>query len=110
MPTPPAHEVNERVPVPLSLFTAKLLALDPSQRPVSAEAARRDVAEMLQFPSEEWVRRPLHPPPQLPPEVPPAAPIPEVPVPGGATASDRAPASSSRAGGRAAGHGRAPSP
>jgi serine/threonine-protein kinase len=103
MPTPPAHEVNERVPVPLSSFTAKLLALEPSQRPVSAEAARRDVAEMIQFLSEEWVKRPLHPPPQLPPEVPPAAPIPEVPVvpvPGGATASDRAPATSSSAGGQ----------
>jgi serine/threonine-protein kinase len=76
MPTPPAHEVNERVPVPLSSFTAKLLALEPADRPVSAEAARRDLAELLPLQSEEWMKRPLHPPPQLPPGGLSAAPAP----------------------------------
>jgi serine/threonine protein kinase len=64
VPTVLAHEVNERVPVALSYFTAKLMEDEPSKRPVSAEAARRDLAELLQFQGEEWTKRPLHPPPQ----------------------------------------------
>jgi serine/threonine-protein kinase len=77
IPTPLAHEVNERVPVPLSLFVAKLLAPNPAERPASTEAARRDLAELFQYHSEEWMKRPLHPPPQLPPVQPPAPPVPE---------------------------------
>jgi serine/threonine protein kinase len=70
MPTPYAHEVNERVPVPLSLFTASLLEDKPERRPVSAEVARRNLVELRQHQPEAGLQRPLHPPPPLPPKVP----------------------------------------
>ncbi|HVG61375.1 MAG TPA: serine/threonine-protein kinase [Hyalangium sp.] len=82
MPTPYAHEVNERVPVALSYFTAKLMVLEPGQRPVSAEAARRELAELLQYQAEEWAKRPLHPPSPLPPQALPAAPVQVKSIPG----------------------------
>jgi Protein kinase domain len=65
--TPPdfAHEVNERVPVALSLFTAKLLERAPDNRPESVEKARRQVAEFVPLDAEEWMKRPVHPPPPL---------------------------------------------
>ncbi|WP_224368726.1 serine/threonine protein kinase [Hyalangium versicolor] len=62
-----AHEVNERVPVALSLFTAKLLERDPNKRPESMEKARRQVAEFASLAGEDWVKRPVHPPPPLTP-------------------------------------------
>ena len=60
-PPDEAHVVNERVPVALSFFTAKLLAREPDQRPESAERARRDISEFIPLEAEEWVKRPLHP-------------------------------------------------
>ncbi|WP_224372245.1 serine/threonine protein kinase [Hyalangium versicolor] len=72
---PPAHEVNERVPVPLSHFVARLVALKPEQRPVSAEAARRDLPELLSLQADSWMKRPLQAlPPQSLPEVAPPKP------------------------------------
>ncbi|MBN1206981.1 MAG: serine/threonine protein kinase [Myxococcaceae bacterium] len=59
-----AHEENGRVPVALSHFTARLLAREPASRPVSVEAARRDLVEFLRLTAEEWGQWPLHP---LPP-------------------------------------------
>jgi serine/threonine protein kinase len=63
----PAHEVNERVPVALSRFVSRLLELDPAKRPVSAEAARRDVAELCPLRAEEWMKPPLQALPPLAP-------------------------------------------
>jgi serine/threonine protein kinase len=84
VPTAPAHVVNERVPVPLSSFTAKLMEPQPSKRPLSAQVARRDMAEMLPLQSEEWMKRPLHPPP-----------VPVKPLPGAPSQLEQAAAASS---------------
>ncbi|WP_224362586.1 serine/threonine protein kinase [Hyalangium versicolor] len=79
---PPAHEVNERVPVPLSHFVARLVALKPEQRPVSAEAARRDLPELLSLQADSWMKRPLQalPPQSLPEAAPPKPALKAVPA------------------------------
>lgn len=71
----PAHEVNERVPVALSQFTSRLLERDPARRPVSVEAARRDLAELVPLKAAEWTKRPLQPSPSQPS----AEPVPQAP-------------------------------
>lgn len=80
-PVPPAsaHDVNERVPAALSSFTAKLLSLEPEQRPESAERARKDITELVSLDTEEWRKRPFHPPPPV--AVPTLAPSVEAPAP-----------------------------
>ncbi|WP_224367660.1 serine/threonine protein kinase [Hyalangium versicolor] len=79
---PPAHEVNERVPVPLSHFVARLVALKPEQRPVNAEAARRDLPELLSLQADSWMKRPLQalPPQSLPEAAPPKPALAAVPA------------------------------
>jgi hypothetical protein len=79
-----AHDENARVPVALSHFTARLLAREPTERPVSVKAARRDLAEFARLTAEEWTRRPLHP---LPP---PAEPEPVQVAASGAAAASQA--------------------
>lgn len=73
---PAARDVNARVPLVLSQFAAKLVVREPGQRPVSVEAARRELAEFLPLQAEEWKGRPLHAPVPPPSEAGEAAPLP----------------------------------
>lgn len=87
---PAAHEVNQRAPVPLSRFVAKLVALKPEQRPVAVEAARREVTELRLLQAEPWTKRSLH---ALEFQAPVEAAIPE-PAPAAAAAQGEAPRAS----------------
>lgn len=64
----PACEVNPRVPLLLSQFTAKLLEAEPAKRPVSVEAAIRQHAELLTCQADAWTKRPLNSPAPQPSE------------------------------------------
>jgi serine/threonine-protein kinase len=59
---PRAHEVNPRVPLQLSQFVTRLLQSEPTKRPVSVEAARRELAEFHSLQSEAWMKWPVHAP------------------------------------------------
>jgi serine/threonine protein kinase len=65
---PQAQEENARVPRALSQFVAKLLQSEPTKRPVSVEAARRELAEFLPLQGEAWTERPVHAPLRPPSE------------------------------------------